>query len=398
MKIPESACNLSVSEAFEALFASANLTLSTESLPVSKVLNLVTAMDVVAQHNYPKFDNSAMDGFVFLRADVARGRRTFTISGESRPEDSPPNELKSGETYRILTGAPLPEPSSDYQIVPIELLEESDHDVTIFRLPQGDSIRKQGEGYRKGDLVLPKNTVIRPYELGLLIESGNKSCEVYSPLRILIQVTGTEINDGNDTNGPVLEGLISSWPGVRVARLPVLTDNPSEVLHRLREVSTKADILVTTGGISAGKHDYILDAMQELGAEVIIRKVRQKPGKPFTVTKLQQATCFHLPGNPVSAVFSAEIYLRYYVRQLLHLPPTSQKAILGEDVQNSISDKTLFLTARTQIDQHQKVVVFPEKQMRSHLMNLYNNNNVYIRLGENELAKKGESVTIYPFS
>lgn len=397
MRNPASSTNLSVSEAFEALSVSAKQPLSTEILPVSKVLNLVTSKDVIAQHNYPKFDNSAMDGFVFLRSDVARGQRTFAISGETRPGDVPPKALRTCESYRILTGAPLPEPSSDYQIVPIELLKESASEVTINTLPQGNSIRKMGEGYSEGDIVLTKNTIIRPYELGLLIESGNKICEVYSPLRILIQVTGTEINVENDTNGPVLEGLISLWPGVHVARLPVLTDSPAEVLQRIKEVYAKADILVTTGGISAGKHDYVFDAMQELGAKVVIRKVRQKPGKPFTVTKLHQTTCFHLPGNPVSTVFSADMYLRYFVRQLLHLAPTSQKAILGDDVENSIADKTLFLTARTQFDQNQRLVVFPSKQMRSHMMSLYNNNNVYIRLGENELSKKGDVVNIYPF-
>jgi molybdopterin molybdotransferase len=366
-----------------------------EEIQAAESVGRITAEDTAAERDIPRFDNSAMDGFIFLKSDVDDGKRKFIVEGEIRPEHEKPGPLAAGTSARIMTGAPVPR--GGYIVVPVEEVKEHEGRVEILSVPGRNPIRRQGEGYKKGRTVLEKGSVIRPYEAGLLIESGNHSVQVLKPLQIAVQVTGSEIDEDLDSNGPVLHSLISRWPGVRVRRMPVLDDKPDTVLKRMKELRKDFDAVITTGGISAGRHDYILQSMIELGADVLIRKIRQKPGKPFTVTMLEGVPFFHLPGNPVSALFTAEYYVRKAVLGWLGLAEEKLKALLSEPAANLRGEKTLFLTGKMHTDSQNRICVSTEGGMRSHLMQLYLGNHAYVRLDSETEYSAGDTVEVTPF-
>lgn len=387
---------ISVDEALNIIHTEATPYSQSESVQVKDSLNRVLAEELPAQRDVPRFDNSAMDGFLFLHSDLKNGTRSFSIAGEIRPETDNPQPLKEGFCSRIMTGAPVPE--GDYFVVPVELTGEDGGKVVVQELPSRNPIRRKGEGYASGRPVLQKGTVITPYELGLMIESGNKQCTVLKELKVAIQVTGSEIDEDLNSNGPVLKALLSQWPGLSITELPVLQDDPHKVRNRLNELSSKYDIVLTTGGISMGRHDYILQGMQNLGAELLIRKIRQKPGKPFTLTRFNDTLFFHLPGNPVSAIFTAEYYVRKAIYNILGLPQREQKLRSANLLSNHRGEKTLFITGSLEIDSSHNVSVRSDGVMKSHLMQLYRNCDLYIRIDPETEVSPGEPVEVIPFT
>jgi molybdopterin molybdotransferase len=388
--------NLTVNEALQAIHDASKPFTQSEWIPSKDGENRILTENLNAQRDIPKFDNSAMDGFLFRTDDLEKGVRTFRIQGEIRPEDSSADAPGPKSCKRIMTGAPVPD--GKFTVVPVEQVKENSGEVDVLGIPKRNPVRKQGEGYKKGKPVMPKNTLIRPYEMGLMIESGNQECHVKKNIRVAVQVTGSEIDEDMDSNGPVLEGLIRSWPGTAIKRWPVLDDDPALVIARMQELKTSADVVLTTGGISMGRHDYILEAMKQLGAEVIVRKVQQKPGKPFTVTKLDDTLFFHLPGNPVSAVFTAEFYTRRAMYTMLGLQFPVLSAVSVQKLSNHRPDKTLFTPARLEPDHQNRLSVNSEGVMRSHLLQLYRNCNAYIRLEPKSSYQPGDLVEVIPFS
>lgn len=388
--------NLSVDRAIKKITELIEPRRLTQKIASIESENQVLAVDLKAQKDIPAFDNSAMDGFLFLTKDLKQGKRTFKNVGEIRPEDNGSNGISSGTCMEIMTGAPVP--STKLTVVPVELTEKDGSDIEVKEVPKRNPIRKQGEGYKKGKTVLNKGTVIRPYEIGLMIESGNINCTILKPIELALQVTGSEIDDKRNSNGPVLRGLINHWPGTKVKEWPVLDDDLKLVKERMIKLKDTADIVLTTGGISMGKHDYILEAMIDLGAEIVVRKIQQKPGKPVTVAKLDDTLFFHLPGNPISAIFCAEMYVRRTVRHLNNLSQRSLKAVCAHSFENHRTNRTLFVTGELFLDKDQRLSVRSEGVMRSHLLQLYRNNNAYLRMDPETSYTKGDLIEVIPMT
>lgn len=387
---------LPVDEAIRRILDISKPVSESEKISSKESVNRILADDMYAQRDIPAYDNSAMDGYLFLTDDLNSDVREFSVEGEIRPEDDMAEGPEPKSCKQIMTGAPVP--TGDYTVIPIEMIEELESNVKVLDIPKRNPVRRQGEGYEKGKMVLKKGTVIRPYEVGLMIESGNRQCSVKKQIRIALQVTGSEIDEDMNTNGPVLDGLISQWPGTEVEEQPVLYDDPEVVLNRLKELKESADIVVTTGGISMGKHDYILGAMEKLGAEIVVRKIQQKPGKPLTVTRLDDTLFFHLPGNPISAVFTAEYYLRRAVDKMLGFETEERFAITAGDLENHRDEKTLFVPGKLKLDEDNRLIVTSEGVMKSHLLQLYRDSDVYVRLEPETHYAAGDRVTIIPYS
>jgi len=387
---------ISVDDVLNKIMKSLNPVTKTESISSRKSLNRVLADDLDAQRDIPAFDNSAMDGYLFLSDDLDSGERQFTVEGEIRPEDDHAEGPQPKTCKQIMTGAPVP--TGNFTVVPVEMTSNTDAGIKVLEIPDRNPIRRQGEGYKKGKQVLPEGIIIRPYEMGLMIESGNHECKVKEKIKIALQVTGSEIDEDMNTNGPVIEGLINTWPGSEIKQWPVLYDDPELVVNRMKELKESADIVLTTGGISMGKHDYILGAMEKLGAEVIVRKVKQKPGKPLTITRLNDTLFFHLPGNPISAVFTAEYYVRYAVNKMLGLKQVEKEMMSAGDLENKRGERTLFVPGKLKLDDQSRLVVSSEGVMKSHLLQLYRDSDVYIRLDPETHYSPGDKVRVTPYS
>jgi molybdopterin molybdotransferase len=385
---------ISVDDALKRITENVPLWDKTLSVPAKQSVGSVLAEDVTAKRDVPRFDNSAMDGFVLRKDDWERGQRSFPVAFEVRPENPNPKPVPHGKCARIMTGAPIPEHGT--QVIPVELAVEKNNEITFRDIPGRNPIRLQGEGYKKGKTVLKKGSIIRPYEMGLILESGNKECTVFAPLKIGLQVTGSEIEESMNTNGPVLKQIIQSWPGVEVKEWPVLEDDPDTVKKRLLALKEESDIIITTGGISAGKHDYLYSELQKLGAGFLIRKINQKPGKPFTFSIWDSMPVCNLPGNPVSAVFCAEMYARRVVSEMFSLSMTDSIVSAANTLENP-GTKTLFVPGFVSVEKG-KITVSAKAQMKSHLLQLYNKNNVYVRLDPESAYQSGDDISVIPFS
>lgn len=385
-------------EVDEALQIIRSLTFSeqkTETVSARDSLNCILAEDLTAKRDIPKYDNSAMDGFVMRKSDLDSGIRSFPVAFEVRPENPEPESVPKGSCAQIMTGAPIP-PGTDF-VIPVELSEMDGDNVLIKEVPERNAVRKQGEGYRNDSVLLKKGAVIRPYETGLIIESGNENVKIRKPLRIALQVTGSEIDESNNTNGPVLYQLANKWPGTVVTEYPVLGDNPEDVTARLNKLKKSSDLIMTTGGISAGKHDYLFAELNRLGAKCLIRKINQKPGKPFTLFHWDDTIVCCLPGNPVSSVFTAEYYARRIVSYINGLEEPEEIGASASAVLNNPSSKTLFVPGRISFN-NGKITVEADARMRSHLMQLYSGCNVYVRLEPESEIAEGESVSCLQFT
>lgn len=287
--------------------------LETEKVSVFQGLNRVTPEDHIAPWDIPAADNSAMDGFAFSHAGLNDNRLKvtgFLPAGEVRNISVPP-----GEAIRIMTGAPVP-PGCD-TVVPIEDVEEEGDWISLKAVKAGTHVRKKGEDIEKGDVVIPAGSLLRPQEIGMLSAMGSTSLAVYRRARVAILSTGDELLEPGSTPAP--GKLINSNSYSLAAQVldaggdPVLLGIAADTLEATCEkikAGLNADMLVITGGVSVGDRDFVKAAIEEMGGTVTFWKVNMKPGKPLAFAMLDGKPIFALPGNPVAAMVSFELFVR----------------------------------------------------------------------------------------
>jgi molybdopterin molybdotransferase len=283
----------------------------------------VLAEDVTAAWPLPPFDNSGMDGYAVLAADVAGATPerpvTLPVRGEVPAGDTRRHDLAPGTCLRIMTGAPLP--SGADAVVPVEWTDGGSATVTISRAPEpGNSIRRTGGDAVVGDVLLTAGTRVGPVQIGLLAAAGRDTVAARPSPRITVMSTGNELTE---PGRPVAPGQIwesnsrmlaaaAQQAGYPARRHGIVPDDKAAVLAAIEEALAGADLLVTTGGVSmGGEHDIVKAALQDLGT-VTFRKVAMQPGMPqgFGVVGPAGTPIFTLPGNPVSAYVSFQLFVR----------------------------------------------------------------------------------------
>ncbi|HSK90986.1 MAG TPA: gephyrin-like molybdotransferase Glp [Euzebyales bacterium] len=282
------------------------------------------ATDVVAHEDVPSFDNSAMDGYVVSEETDGDW---LTVSGEVAAGDDPTVSVEPGTAVRIMTGAPIPPGGS--AVVPVELVEEDGDQIRLQQAPApGAHIRRAGEAVRAGETVLDAGTVLDAAGIGMLAALGHAYVSVYPQPRVVVVSTGEELADPGvergagtiyDANSYVLTVLARQTGAVTVRRM-ISSDDQHVLRETIEELLPHADLLVTTGGVSAGRYDLVKVVLAELG-DVRFRKVGMRPGMPqaFGVVEADPGRfipCFGLPGNPVSAYVSFEVFVRPVIRRL----------------------------------------------------------------------------------
>ncbi|MCM2356731.1 MAG: molybdopterin molybdotransferase MoeA [Geobacteraceae bacterium] len=288
--------------------------LETEKVSVFQGLNRVTPEDHIAPWDIPAADNSAMDGYAFSHAALSGGRLRvtgFLPAGEARTVPVP-----AGEAIRIMTGAPVP-PGCD-TVVPIEDVAEEGEWISLpAAVTAGAHVRNRGEDIRRGNVVIPAGSLLRPQEIGMLSAMGSTSLAVYRRARVAILSTGDELLEPGSTPAP--GKIINSNSYSLAAQVldaggdPVLLGIAPDTLAATCgkiQAGLNADILVITGGVSVGDRDFVKAAIEELGGSVTFWKVNMKPGKPLAFAMLEGKPVFALPGNPVAAMVSFELFVR----------------------------------------------------------------------------------------
>lgn len=288
--------------------------LPTEELPLLEGLGRVTGDDVHADADIPATDKSAMDGYAFAAAKVRDNRLLVSGNLPAGKERIPP--VAAGEAVRIMTGASIP-PGCD-TVVPIEDIEMSGETIRLTgEVRPGSHIRKRGEDIRAGQRAIAGNTRIRPQDIGMLASLGKSSVRVYRRPEVGVLATGDELLDiGSppapgkiiDSNSYGIAAQVMESGGVPVM-LGIAVDEMERTCDRIL-AGIRADLLITTGGVSVGDRDYVKEAIVALGGEIRFWKIDMKPGKPVAFAILEGKPVFALPGNPVAAMISFEMFVR----------------------------------------------------------------------------------------
>jgi molybdopterin molybdotransferase len=343
---------LSVTEARTALLARAHA-LPPERMRLTHALGLALADDVHADVTLPPWDNAGMDGYAVQRDDVqgatADTPRTLQVLGTIRAGHAARVSITAGTCARIMTGAPMPDGAD--AVVRVEDTDRGDDAVRVFadrdvRTATGN-VRPRGEDIREGDRVAARGDRISPALLGVLASVGAAEVLAHRAPRVVIASGGDELVTVDEieavragraivsSSSYALPALLRAT-GAEVRVLPTLPDDPERMRDALaRALEHECDLLVTTGGVSMGSHDHVRDVITQLGGRIDVHRVRMRPGGPMSAGHVLGTPWIGLPGNPVSTLVTAELFVRPVIRALgghRRVQPTPVLVRLAEEM------------------------------------------------------------------
>jgi molybdopterin molybdotransferase len=341
---------LSVSKARERILAVFS-PVESQTVSLNRAAGRVLAHDIRAKTDLPLFDNSSVDGFALHMVDCASSR-ILKVVADIRAGNTSNRPLQPGECARIMTGAPLP-----HGAVAVVMVEDTDFSVrapgtpapqvvTVYKsiLP-GENIRCGGDDLHAGDKVLTAGKRLRAQEVGLLAMLGEAEVQVHRQPRLALLSSGDELlpvevsltpGKIHESNSYALAALAEE-AGMELIRLGVAADTEADIRSRLeRAAEAKADLIVSSAGVSVGAFDYVKSVIEEAG-ELDFWKVNMRPGKPLAFGRYRGIPFIGLPGNPVSAFVGFEVFIRPALEKLSGLevqPRPHQVAHLAEPLES----------------------------------------------------------------
>ncbi|MCZ6873398.1 MAG: molybdopterin molybdotransferase MoeA [bacterium] len=308
-----------VSEAQQIVLAHVS-PIGIETIPLVDALQRVIAETVTSPRYIPLDDNSAMDGYAVQHRDVeganADQPAILDVVDILPAGKTPQRQVEAGQSIKIMTGAAMPAGADT--VIQVEHTNASDTKVEIYQAPPvGSNLRRRGEDIQLGECVLAKNTRLRPAELGVLASLGKAQVLVHQRPRVAILATGDEIADlGNpDANNKIINSNSYTLAGQVIEAggkpllLGVAPDERNEMSRRIAS-GLKADVLITSGGVSVGDFDYVRECLDQAGFTAHFWTVAVRPGSPITFGTVGQTPVFSLPGNPVASMVTFELFVR----------------------------------------------------------------------------------------
>jgi molybdopterin molybdotransferase len=393
---------LRVDKAREAILACLSPITEVEQVPIQAALGRVLAEEIVPRINVPAHDNSAMDGYAIRFSDVEKPLKEIGTALAGKPFHG---QLGAGECVRIMTGAVMP-PGADTVVIQ-EVVKKEGERITI---PPGQkkaqNVRYAGEDLKVGVAVLGPGRWLKPADVGLIASLGIGEVRVRRRLRVAFFATGDELasigqplKEGEvyDSNRYTVHGMLARL-GVEAIDMGVIRDNPVELEKAFRTAAEKADVVITTGGVSVGEADFIKQMMAKLG-EVLFWKIAMRPGRPMAFGKIGDAFLFGLPGNPVAVMVTFYQFVR---DALLHM---SGRADAPIPLLRAVSAESLRkVPGRTE---YQRGILFREEgdwkvrttgQQGSGVLRSMSEANCFIVLEhERGQVKAGEAVSVQLF-
>ena len=302
--------------------------LGDQAVELAAAAGRVLAEDVTSAIDVPPFDSSAMDGFALVAGPAA----ALELIGESRAGHPAEQPVRPGTAVRISTGAAVPEGAS--AVIPVERTRADGDRVEVEETAQGANIRRSGEDVRAGQVVLRRGTPIGPAEIGVAASVGRAELRCARRPRVALLVTGDELvapgvplQPGQiySSNGFALAAQVER-AGAQLVSRETVPDTPEGTREAIGRAFEAADVVVISGGVSVGPHDHVKGALRELGAEERFWGVSLRPGKPTWFGTRQNALAFGLPGNPVSAMVTFQLFARPAVSALQGADPAARRA------------------------------------------------------------------------
>lgn len=314
---------LSVGDAIARLRATARLLTTPETVPVVDALGRALAEEVVATLDVPPADNSAMDGYALRGSDWPGPDRVMAVS-QRITAGSVPKSLEPETAARIFTGAEVPE-GADTVVMQEHTEAAGGEAVRIRELAEpGANIRRRGQDIARGEVILERGTRLRAQELGQLASLGRAAATCYRRLRVALISTGDELVEPGKALAPgqiynsnryTVAGLMQAW-GFEMLDFGILRDDPAAIRAAMREAAERADVILTTGGVSVGEEDHVRDVVESLGG-IDLWKIAIKPGKPFAFGHIRgrgsDTPFLGLPGNPVSVFVTLVVVARRFL-------------------------------------------------------------------------------------
>ncbi|SPJ34924.1 molybdopterin molybdotransferase MoeA [Kushneria phyllosphaerae] len=373
---------LDVDEMLAHIRAATPAPVGLERVALTHAVDRILAEPMVATLPLPRYTASAMDGIAFN----GQGRTRFRLVGEALAGHPFDGVVAPGEAVSITTGAPLPVGCDT--VVMAEDIVASGEDVELFRpdaVRPGQNIRHAGEEIAIGDHVFKPGTLLGPAQLGMAASLGHEYLEVHCRPRVAIFSSGDELRRAGaaddttsslfDANASSLAACLKRW-GAEIVMTDILPDRLDASVAQLSSASKQADLIITSGGVSAGQADLIRAATQQLG-QITSWRVAMRPGKPMAFGHIQQVPFFGLPGNPVAALITLMQFVQPLFRQLSgwrHWAPVKWYAICEQPLKGRRGRLDL-LRGRYHVDAQGVISVSVLKDQGSHrLSSLYDAN------------------------
>jgi molybdopterin molybdotransferase len=397
---------ISVAEALARVLASAPKPLAAESVAIEAALGRTLANDLYALRTQPPFANSAMDGYALRAADTAQAPARLRVIGESAAGRAFSGALGANQAVRIFTGAPMPEGADS---VLIQENAERDGDFLIVKAREAPrhNVREAGIDFVEGELLLPAGRRLSPRDLALAAAANHPTVAAPRRPRVAVLATGDELVRPGAALGPsqivasnnyAIAGIVAAC-GAESIDLGIAADEMGALARSFRRAQEiEADVLVTLGGASIGDYDLVQRALVDAGLELGFWRIAMRPGKPLMQGRLGAMRVLGLPGNPVSAIVCATLFLAPLLRALVGDPSAgadaSELAACGSDI-GANDMRQDYLRARLAIDARGGLIATPFTNQDSSLVKLLAQAQcLLIRPPHAPPAKRGEACRI----
>ena len=354
--------------------------LESEVVPLEKSNGRILHEDIIAKFSSPRFNNSAMDGFAVRSSDTIGASKQTPISLKNIGISSAgvPSDLviNKGECIQCMTGAKIPSGSDAVIMVEdTDGFSDNDNVQVMIEAQPGKHIRVKGEEINKGDILIPNRTPITASEIGICATFGYGELNVSKKPKIAIFGTGNELvepgnnlNEGEiyNSNLYVFSDIVGNVGG-KILMQDVLKDNKKNLKSFLSEALESCDVVISSGGVSMGRFDYVRDVFIELGVEEHFWKVAQKPGKPLFFGSGNKTLIFGLPGNPVSSYIGFMVWVWPILNEMMGgntLNPIQGELIESFPVENI---KYRYLFGQAWIE-NGKILCKPSRKIGSHML------------------------------